>query len=67
MNLNDQENYIIQFCGLFLAISFSEDIFGMAFTCGYIRPIAQLQVVLQIGSMALAVGYDFNWREEDGH
>lgn len=67
MNLHDQDNYIIQFGGLFFAVSFSEDIFGIAFTCGYIRPLAQFQVVLQIGSMALAFGYDVNWREEDGN
>ena len=54
----EDENYILQIGIFYVAISFTENLFGLAFTAGYVADEKTFQVVLQIGSVALAVGFD---------
>ena len=45
--------------GFYVALSELPSFIGFAFTCAYIRDDHIFQVMLHMGTIALAIGYDF--------
>ena len=50
--------------GFYIACSKLDDFIGLAFTCAYIPSCCCFQVMLHMGTFAVAIGWDFNGEEQ---
>ena len=55
-----EQNYTVFFYGFYLDISRWETFIGFALSCAYIPEYKVFQIMLHIGTIAVAFGYDFN-------
>lgn len=62
-----EENESIWSCDIgrfYIALSYMENFIGVAFTCAYIENEKVFQIMLHIGTFAVAIGFDFGGTDE---